>query len=84
MPGAVYKLCLLGRAQGGGLWGSPKNDILNRIYLSKKEKGVGGQKLPILRRHRDCCAKFATGLCIIVKSAFLFNFLTKFDYKHLK
>ena len=33
---------------------------------------------------RDCCAKFATGLCIIVKSSFLLNFLTKFDYKHLK
>ena len=34
--------------------------------------------------YRDCCAKFASGICIIVKSAFLFNFLTKFDYKHLK
>ena len=41
-------------------------------------------QLQITKKTRDCCAKFATGLCIIVKSAFLFNFLTKFDYKHLK
>ena len=33
---------------------------------------------------RDCCAKFATGLCIIVKNPFLFNFLTRFDNKYLK
>ena len=32
--------------------GSPKDDLLHRPYFYKKDdKGGGGQKLPILRRH---------------------------------
>ena len=30
----------------------------------------------------DCCAKFATGSYFIIKSAFIFNFLTRLGYKH--
>ena len=32
--------------------------------------------------YRGWVPKFATGLYIIIKSAFLFNFLTRIDYKH--
>ena len=42
------------------------------------------ENTPPESQNRDYCAKFAAGLFIIVKSAFLFNFLTRFDYKHLK
>ena len=33
--------------------GSPKDDLLHRPLLNKKTtRGVGGQKLPILKQHR--------------------------------
>ena len=55
--------------------------LYKRIYFKPGLKGTG----VILKSvHRDCCAKFATGICIIINSAFSFNFLTKFHYKHLK
>ena len=52
--------------------------LKNRNIKTPSDKFLKGNE------GRDCCAKFATALCIIIKSAFLFNFLTRFDYKHLK
>ena len=66
--------------------------VIGSSFLHQFQKSIF-QKL-ILRDQREICfcrgnfvtrgwcPKFVTGLYIIIKSAFLFNFLTRIDYKH--
>ena len=53
-------------------------------FMENSRLVISVERFLAVAKGRDCCAKFATGICIIVNSAFSFNFLTKFDYKHLK
>ena len=60
------------------------NEMTINLGLPKKKEKVTWSEQYVSKIYRDCCAKFATGLCIILKGAFLFKFLTKFDHKHFK